>query len=238
MGQSAITIYCDGACTGNPGPGGWGSIVATPDGRVRELGGSDRHTTNNRMELGAVIAALDAVATLSGPVVVHTDSTYVIKGITEWIHGWRKRAWKSMSGEDVANRDLWEDLDRISSERRPKIDWRYVKGHAGIPGNERCDAIAVSFAQGKPVALFDGKASEYGISLEAVADPALVTASSRRSSSAKAYSYLSLLDGVLERHATWAECEKRVKGKNAKFRKATSAAEEAEILTAWGVKKP
>jgi ribonuclease HI len=231
-----ILIYCDGACTGNPGPGGWGAIVATPDGRVRELGGGERLTTNNRMEMEAAMAGLAAVSALDGPVELHTDSTYLIKGITEWIHGWRRRDWKAMNGADVANRELWERLDKVVKARQGKIDWRYVKGHSGVPGNERCDAIAVSFAQGKPVALFDGPVSTYTVGLEAIADPSLVRAASRKSSSAKAHSYVSLLGGVPMRHSTWAECERRVKGKaNAKYRKATSAQEESEILRSWGV---
>lgn len=233
----AILIYCDGACTGNPGPGGWGAIVATTDGRVRELGGGDRQTTNNRMEMQAAMASLSAVASLDGKVLLHTDSSYLIKGITEWIHGWRRRGWKSMAGDDVANRDLWERLDQIVKARSSKIEWCHVRGHSGIPGNERCDEIAVSFAKRTALVLFDGKASDYQVSLEAIADPRLAKASGKKkSSSAKAYSYLSLLDGVPKRHTTWSECEQRVKGKpNTRFRKSASAEDEVDILRSWGV---
>jgi ribonuclease HI len=133
-----IEIYTDGACKGNPGPGGWGAWLVAGQ-HEKEMFGGESNTTNNRMELKAVIEAL---CTLKVPceVVVHTDSQYVQKGISEWIHGWKKRGWKTAAKEPVKNVDLWQALDEAQS--RHKIEWRWVKGHAGHAGNERADALA------------------------------------------------------------------------------------------------
>ena len=133
-----VEIYTDGACKGNPGTGGWGALLIA-DGHKKEMYGGERNTTNNRMELKAVIEALSA---LKRPceVVVHTDSQYVQKGISEWIHGWKARGWKTASKEPVKNVDLWQELD--AAQATHTIQWRWVKGHAGHDGNERADALA------------------------------------------------------------------------------------------------
>jgi ribonuclease HI len=133
-----IEIFTDGACRGNPGPGGWGAILRT-GGREKELWGGARETTNNRMELTAVIEALDA---LKRPVaaVVHTDSQYVLKGITEWIHGWKRNGWKTADKKPVKNADLWQRLDALRAPHQ--LRWVWVRGHAGHPENERADALA------------------------------------------------------------------------------------------------
>jgi ribonuclease HI len=133
-----IHIYTDGACKGNPGRGGWGALLAY-DGTEKELYGGERVTTNNRMELTAVIEALGA---LKRPcrVLLHTDSQYVQKGITEWIKGWKARGWKTAARAPVKNEDLWRKLDEVV--RSHEIDWIWVKGHAGHAGNERADALA------------------------------------------------------------------------------------------------
>jgi len=133
-----IHIYTDGACKGNPGPGGWGAILEA-GGKEREMFGGEAQTTNNRMELTAVIEALAALKRPSR-VIVHTDSTYVQKGITEWIHGWKARGWRTAAREPVKNVDLWKKLDEVV--RIHHIDWVWVKGHAGHAGNERADALA------------------------------------------------------------------------------------------------
>lgn len=133
-----VEIYTDGACKGNPGIGGWGALlVAGP--HEKELFGGERETTNNRMELQAVIEALNA---LSRPcdVILHTDSQYVQKGITEWIHGWKARGWKTASKSPVKNADLWQALD--AAQARHRIEWRWVRGHSGHDGNERADMLA------------------------------------------------------------------------------------------------
>ncbi|WP_136415186.1 MULTISPECIES: ribonuclease HI [Oxalobacteraceae] len=133
-----VEIFTDGACKGNPGPGGWGALLIA-GGHKKEMFGGDPKTTNNRMELQAVIEALSA---LKRPceVVVHTDSQYVQKGISEWIHGWKARGWKTAAKEPVKNVDLWQALD--AAQAIHTIEWRWVKGHAGHDGNERADALA------------------------------------------------------------------------------------------------
>ncbi len=148
-------FYTDGACIGNPGPGGWGSVVYFTDGSVYEMGGADAQTTNNRMEMQAAIQALK-VLRASGqtePVTLYTDSEYVKNGITKWVKGWKKKGWKTASGGVVLNQDLWETLDELNSQI---VEWQYVRGHSGNEGNERCDAIARAFAIGKPLALEQG----------------------------------------------------------------------------------
>jgi ribonuclease HI len=146
------SIYTDGACSGNPGPGGWGVVIYFIDGTVHELGGGERQTTNNRMEMQAAIAALEFLSQ-SGqtePVTLYTDSEYVKNGITQWIKGWKKKGWKTSTGKPVLNPDLWQQLDALNSSR---VDWQYVRGHAGNAGNERCDTIARAFATGRLPAL-------------------------------------------------------------------------------------
>jgi len=136
--DSPLDIYTDGACRGNPGPGGWGAVLLHA-GRERELSGADPATTNNRMELTAVIEAL---AALKRPVKarIYTDSQYVRLGILEWIGNWKKRGWKTADRKPVKNQDLWQRLDELAALH--ELEWHWVKGHSGVPGNERCDALA------------------------------------------------------------------------------------------------
>jgi ribonuclease HI len=237
-----VVIFTDGAAKGNPGPGGWGAILATAE-RVRELGGGSPHTTNNKMELTAVIEALRAARGLEGKVLLHTDSTYVIRGITEWIHGWRRRGWRTAEGQPVLNRELWEALAAVVTERgRGGIEWHYVRGHIGTPGNERADEIATGFAADDFDGLYDGPRAGYDVDLhERPADTSLPKRSSGSKPGAKAaaFSYLSMVDGVPMRHATWAECERRVRGvSGARYKKSTSADDEAAILRSWGASLP
>jgi ribonuclease HI len=133
-----VEIYSDGACKGNPGLGGWGALLVF-NGQEKEIFGGERNTTNNRMELMAVIQAL-TVLKRPCDVVVHTDSQYVQKGISEWIHGWKARGWKTASREPVKNADLWQLLDAAQAEH--KVEWRWVRGHNGHVGNERADQLA------------------------------------------------------------------------------------------------
>lgn len=152
-------IYTDGACTGNPGPGGWGTVVYFEDGTVHEMGGGDPATTNNRMEMQGAIAALEFLqdSGQAQSITLHTDSEYVKNGITKWIHGWKKKGWKTAAGKAVLNQDLWQEIDRLNSSQ---VTWKYVRGHSGDEGNERCDAIARSFAKGKPTQLKQVSPSE------------------------------------------------------------------------------
>lgn len=139
MNNELITqIYTDGGCRGNPGPGGWG-VVLQAGSAEKELWGGEANTTNNRMELTAVIRALRAL-TRPASVQIHTDSQYVQKGISQWIHNWKRNGWKTADKKPVKNADLWQELDRISQQHR--ITWLWVKGHAGHPGNERADTLA------------------------------------------------------------------------------------------------
>lgn len=138
MSDARVEIFTDGACSGNPGPGGWGAILRYGD-REKELSGAERMTTNNRMELMAAIAALEA---LKRPVavVLTTDSQYVRQGITQWLAGWKKRGWRTASKQPVKNQDLWERLDKAAAQHR--VEWQWVRGHQGHPENERADALA------------------------------------------------------------------------------------------------
>lgn len=152
-------IYTDGACSGNPGPGGWATVLYTAAGPAHELGGRAAQTTNNRMEMQAAIAGLTWLRDRGqrDGVTVYTDSEYVLKGITQWIAGWKRRGWVNSAKKPVLNRDLWEVLDTLTLDLNQHLDqplrWVYVRGHSGDPGNERCDAIARSFAAGRPIPL-------------------------------------------------------------------------------------
>ena len=138
MSAEVVEVYADGACRGNPGPGGWG-VLLREGGRERELHGGEAATTNNRMELTAVIRALEALAPGSS-VRVYTDSQYVQKGITAWIHDWKRRGWRTADKKPVKNQDLWMRLDELA--RAHDVEWHWVRGHAGHPENERADALA------------------------------------------------------------------------------------------------
>ncbi len=133
-----IEIWTDGACSGNPGPGGWGAVLLWGDHR-KEIYGGESETTNNRMELMAAIEALNALKKPS-KVRLHTDSVYVKDGLTKWIHGWKRNGWKTASKKPVKNKDLWQELDEAC--KRHDIEWRWVKGHDGDEGNERADELA------------------------------------------------------------------------------------------------
>ena len=134
-------IYSDGACKGNPGPGGWGVLLRAADGSEKELFGGDAQTTNNRMEMMAVIQGL---STLKRPCVVtlHVYSQYVLKGMTEWLTGWKAKGWKTASKQAVKNVDLWQQLDQLVNQMGHQVQWQWVKGHAGDAGNERADILA------------------------------------------------------------------------------------------------
>jgi ribonuclease HI len=268
------TIFTDGSSRGNPGPGGWGAIVISDadhgdTATVVELGGREELTTNNRMELMAVIQALHSIGELpqlsekaeekaDRLIRINSDSAYVINGITKWVHGWVKKNWITSQKEEVLNRDLWEKLmDAVRSvegksgtrtgsgtvsagAKGTKIIWNQIGGHVGIAGNERCDEIATLFADGQPVELFSGRLADYP--LRDVVDVAQEKENSKSKtavlkkshSKAAAYSYVSLVDGVVQIHTTWAECEARVKGASgAKYKKALSKADEVEIIASF-----
>lgn len=244
MKSPDIIIYTDGSSRGNPGPGGWGAIIARQD-RVTEIGRGDKYTTNNKMEIVGAIEALSYVRKLGGMYTIgmYVDSQYVINGITKWVFGWQKNGWRNSQKEAVANRELWEPFIQIVVDLQKsgcKISWHYIPGHVGIAGNDRADIIATMFADEEDPKLFDGPREKYEVDLVAHAgDPKLLAsknAKSKSSSGVKAYSYLSLVNGKLEKHASWAECEKRVKGvRGVKYKKSVSAEDEHAIIKNWGV---
>jgi ribonuclease HI len=168
--------------------------------------------------------------------VIHTDSSYVLNGATKWIHGWKSRGWLTLQKEQVLNRDLWEKLAYLLDDMPGDefIQWKLLSGHVGIPGNERCDVIATAYADNKEVKLFDGTRTDYTVDLSVlVGDANLQKAKSsgKKRSTAAAYSYVSMVNGEIKTCKTWVECETRVKGvKGAKFKKALSASEEAQII--------
>ncbi len=233
----SIIIFTDGACTGNPGPGGWAAVIAYPEGQVKELGGGNHSTTNNRMEMVGALKALQEISDRTEEAVIYTDSVYVIRGITEWIWAWRSRGWKTAEGEPVSNQDIWKELFIEANKRREfGLEWKYVRGHSGVPGNERCDEIAVRFANGKKISLFEGSLLHYSHPVYDLPPDQDLPEMKKAAPKKPAYSYLSLLGGIVYRHKSWNGCELRVKGQSgAKFKKALSAADEPGILKAWGL---
>lgn len=243
------TIFTDGASRGNPGPGGWAFVcVYEKSGAERwvtEGGGAERIATNNQMELMAALRALEYVSAnasaqkIAGDILVHSDSSYMINGITKWVAGWKKKGWITSTKTPVENQGLWQSLDTVVAHLNTsgmQVRWQYVGGHIGVKGNERCDVIATALATGKVVdpALFNGHFSAYSIadvldishSIEKKKDKG----SDRSRSKATAYSYVSAINGVVQIHKTWKECEARVKGqRGARFKKALSATEESII---------
>lgn len=229
-----ITIFTDGSSRGNPGPGGWGTVLVDAENeKVIELGGREENTTNNRMELTAAIAGLkksEGILSADSNTTIYTDSSYLINGITKWVKQWKRVGWVTRAKEDVQNRDLWEKLDEAASHRR--IEWKYVGGHVGIAGNERCDAIATGFADGKEVKLFEGNLEDYAIKDILNIDMSALKAETKERSKATAYSYISMVNGKIEIHHSWAECERRVKGvKGARYKKSLNAEDEEKIIS-------
>ncbi len=232
-----IIIFADGASKGNPGPGGWAAVIVGGE-QVTELGGREEHTTNNRMELRAAIEGLRG-AVVGSQIILYTDSSYVINGITKWVHGWKKNGWQTKEKKPVVNQDLWESLDSAVAGHGRDIEWQYVGGHVGIAGNERVDAIASDLADGKKVELYRGARSGYGVdvaNLKLDTTKQKAKSASGTRSKAKAYSYVSLVGGKVMTHKTWAECEARVKGKKARFKKALSVQDEKEIVADFSKK--
>ena len=236
--KESILIYSDGASKGNPGPAGFGYLVVFPDGRVKEGGGGFKHATNNQMELLGVIEGLQLIKSeKSKEIVVLTDSSYTINGIGSWVEKWIKNSWVTSTGKDVANRELWEQLWALNKDIKPR--YQHVKGHAGIPGNERVDSIADQFARGEYVELYEGDLKSYSINpyeLPEQSNSSQLKSKKQSSSGKKNIVYLSLVDGNFAVDKTWRECESRVKGRSgAKFKKASSQDEVNTIKKHWGV---
>ncbi len=236
-----IVVFTDGAAKGNPGPGGWGVVVVTPDGEVTELGGRAAHTTNNRMELTGAINGLGAVRDLAGPVVgLHR---------LDLRHPGHPRVDLGLAQARLADGDGHRGAEPRpvgaagGADRRPRhqggIDWHYVRGHVGTPGNERVDAIADGLAQHRPVTLYSGPLHAYEVAILDLPSDTTVPARKTRQRVERwprPHSYLSVVDGQAIRHTTWADCERRVKGRSgARFKKAMSPADEIAILRGWNV---
>lgn len=226
-----ITIFTDGAAKGNPGPGGYGAVIVHGD-TVLEIGGFKERTTNNQMELTAVVEALKAVQAEGKLVAIYTDSKYVVQGATGWMFGWMKNGWKTKAGGDVINKELWQTLQPLLQQ--VQIEWHKVPGHVGITGNERADTIASDFAAHGTFKLYSGPRDSYGFDISDTSfdeAKAKERSDARRRSAKKAYSYVSKVDGIIQTHKTWAECEKRVKGKSGtRFKKSLDAGNEKEII--------
>jgi len=227
-------IVSDGACSRNPGPGGWGMILVTPDDRVLEFGGNETETTNNRMEMMGFYRGLQEVYKLEKKkhlsTAIHfiSDSKYVIDGASKYVANWSRKAWRTSTGSEVKNQDLWEKILKGFTELkklRMKIAYELVKGHSGHDANERCDQIAVAFCKDEPVELFIGELSDYPVSV-----------GTHQNVEEFKMTYLSYVDGVLSRHSTWDECQKATIGKSgAKYKKVTNTKEERDTLKLWGL---
>ncbi|HLP43686.1 MAG TPA: ribonuclease HI [Candidatus Nanoarchaeia archaeon] len=236
--MNSIIIFTDGASRGNPGPGGWAAVIVEGE-EVTELGGAERETTNNRMELTAVIEAIafleietSDVDSIPQPINIYTDSSYVLNGAKSWLKGWLKNDWKTKTKDDVSNKDLWQRMAIVMEGK--EIAWHLVKGHVGIVGNDQCDKIATAFADGKNPKLYRGLLKDYGhdvLNISHNPEAHEKRSASKSRSRAAAFSYVSKVDGKIEIHKTWAETEKRVRGaKGALYKKALSPEEEAEIV--------
>jgi ribonuclease HI len=236
-----LTIFSDGACKGNPGPGGWGTILER-GGHYFECGGGEPDSTNNRMEMTAAIEGLKR-ANSGEKIRLVTDSRYLIDGATKWIWGWKKKGWRKADGAEVLNLDLWKQIDRLQSNL--KLKWEHVAGHSGHPENERCDVIASTFGHGNPVELREGDGAWI---FEATPRP-VTRKPKKAASSAKAKKhtappatgekyaaplYLSLVNGAIREHDTWGECEARIKGvKGSRCKKVKSRGEHIDAITSW-----
>jgi ribonuclease HI len=230
-----ITIFTDGAAKGNPGRGGYGVVISSGE-TVTELGAHKEYTTNNEMELRAVVEALKVVKDSGAQVSIYTDSKYVVEGANGWIFGWLKNGWKTKAETDVINKELWQELLPIL--KQVQIDWHKVPGHVGIIGNERADTIASDFAEKGDFNLYSGLKKDYGFDVSDTSfdeTKAKERSDARKRQAQKAYSYVSLLDGVVLVHKTWDECESRVKGKKGtRFKKSLDANNEKEIIKDFG----
>jgi ribonuclease HI len=228
-------IVSDGACMKNPGPGGWGLIVVTPGEQVTEFGGYEAESTNNRMELMGFYRGMQEVYKRAkaepGNKILHaiSDSKYVLDGASKYIKNWQKNGWKTSTGGDVKNQEMWEKVAKgqeLFKEIGFKFEYELVKGHSGNDANERVDQIAVKYSRSEEEALelFEGPLSKYPIQVQTGAPFHQV--------------YLSYVGGKLTRHAKWDDCKAAVEGKaGAKYKKVTNRLQERETLEGWGVEK-
>lgn len=251
MSRKKCILYSDGACSGNPGPGGWAYVLAFEEGDVFERSGFESQTTNNRMELTSALEGMLKLYSIlettessylikNYDFIIYSDSVYFLKGITQWIHSWKKNGWKTSQKAEVTNQDLWIAIDDVVKKLSPlvKLDYRFVKGHAGHFGNERCDELAVKASQGQ-VFKKQTVAANYNFEIFELPPNVGVPEMKYNKNSDKAESsyYISLVNGVLVKHSNWTECERSVKGvSGAKFKKVKNSVEEDSVLKSWGYK--
>lgn len=232
--------YTDGSCLGNPGPGGWGVRVLYPDDTVQEFGAAAGHTTNNRMELHAAIAALEKLRDYQ-QVTIATDSRYVIDGLTRWLPNWRRRDWVTASGTPVKNREVWQRLAQLN---HAGVRWRHVRGHSGDPNNERVDDIARAFASGARPQLFRGRvgAQDDPVTTRACqTQPVSNTAGlpHRPGKTLDTPQYISIVGGVVAIDGDWSLCAARVRGvSGARYKKVRTSQELAAFCAEHGVELP
>jgi ribonuclease HI len=240
LGPVDLFVYTDGACSGNPGPGGWAAVLVRGPERL-EIGGREAATTNNRMEMRAAIEGLRFARPGERAHVV-TDSKYLHDGISQWIHGWKRRAWKKADGTPVLNRELWEELDRLVRSPGLRVSWEHVRGHAGHVMNERCDEIATAFARGEAPELQRSGESWQPAPATRMVPAAEVPAPVGPSEPwtgllpepALYPAYLSYVGGRLEVHSTWAECERRVhEVSGARHKRVRTKREYRQALAEW-----
>jgi len=226
-----ILIFTDGAAKGNPGPGGYGVVILN-SGRVYEIGGGKKNTTNNEMELKAVVEALKSLSEDSIPMEIYSDSKYVVEGATGWIFNWVNNGWKTKAKGDVINKELWQQL--LPLLKKYEITWNKIPGHVDMNGNDCADRIASGFAEGKNLDLYNGPQDKYSHDIEDISwdkEKEEERRKARKRQSAKAYSYISMVNGDVKTHKTWTECEARVKGKTGvRFKKALDKEEENQII--------
>ncbi len=236
--MSRIIVYTDGASRGNPGKGGWAAVVAS-ETKVHEFGAHQEKSTNNQMELKAAYEALKYVDEYFDPkeIFFRTDSKFVIQGASQWVHGWNKNGWMTSKGEPVLYPEIWKPFYDLLKKYGKYIKWELMSGHVAIPGNARADEIATAYADKKKIKLYSDSRNDYPVDLESVeVDKELQQKKSqmRARSKASAYSYISALNGEIQIHKTWNECFARTKGTNARYKKAISKEEEAEIIKEFG----
>lgn len=244
MKSHSIIIYTDGSSLGNPGPGGYGCVIVFQDQElVVELGGYAEKTTNNKMELTAIVSALDYLkhqhVSQDAHIVIHTDSSYAINGITKWIFGWMKNNWITSTKTPVLNSEIWKQLVPLKNYFM-KLSFEHVRGHSGIWGNERCDMIATSFASKTKIDLFHGKFIDYdprilSSKITSNIDSSISVSQKSKSSknSGKAYSYVALVNGKIQTFKDWESCKAVVHGRSSKYKKALSKAEEEVLIKEW-----
>jgi ribonuclease HI len=233
-----IIIYTDGSSLGNPGPGGYGCVlVFQGTEEVFELGGYAKETTNNKMELTAIKTVLEFLmhkkVSPTTPIVIHTDSSYAINGITKWTAGWQRKGWVTMQKTSVLNVELWKPIAELK-KLFPKISFVHVRGHAGVWGNERCDIIATSFASGEKPKLYHGKLGGYDtriLSSEVTTTPSQKSSGSRKSGAA--YSYVAQVNGKIYTFEDWESCKAAVHGRSSKYKKVFSKDEEEKLKKEW-----